>query len=104
MTKLDGKQIMQVDLSPSLKSILTSHFQSRLAGCCCKSMLTFISLFRYSLYCFVHKYTGIFQSLASPSVVMDWLNKENNVTVDTVTSAKMNAVTMQTNQKIKNAS
>lgn len=53
---------------------------------------------------FVHKYTGIFQSLVSPSVVMDWLNKGNSVTVDTVTSAKMNAVTMQTNQKIKNAS
>lgn len=35
---------------------------------------------------------------------MDWLNKENSVIVDTVTSVKMNAVMMQTNQKIKNAS
>lgn len=104
MTKLGGKQIMQVDWSPSLKSISTRHFQSRLAGCCCKSMLTFISLFACSLYCFVHNYTGIFQSLVSPSVVMDWLNKENSVIVDTVTSVKMNAVMMQTNQKIKNAS
>lgn len=95
---------MQVDLSPSLKSILTRHFQSLLTGCCCKSMLTFISLFAYFLYCFVYKYTGIFQSLVNPSVVMDWLNKENSVIVDTVTSVKMNAVMMQTNQKIKSAS
>lgn len=67
-------------------------------------MLTFLYLFAYTLYCFVHKYNGIFQSQANPSVVMDWLNKENSVTVDTVTSVKMNAVTMQINQKIKNAS
>lgn len=61
-------------------------------------------MFAYSLYCFVHKYTGIFQSLGSPSVVMDWLNKESSVIVDTVTSVKMTAVMMQINQKIKNAS
>lgn len=63
-----------------------------------------VNIYKSILVFFVHKYTGIFQSLVSPSVVMDWLNKENSVTVDTVTSAKMNAVTMQTNQKIKNAS
>lgn len=54
--------------------------------------------------CFVHKFTGILQSLGSPSVVMGWLNKESNVIVDTVTNVKMTAVMMQTSQKIKNAS
>lgn len=68
MTNLCSEQVVHVDLlvyevqHEEVLSVSSRWMLSQVS----------ISLFVHSLYCFLQKCTGVFQSLVNLSVVMDW--------------------------------
>lgn len=68
MTNLSSEQVVQVDL------LVYEVQHEEVLSVSSRWMLlqVSISLFVNSLYCFLQKCTGVFQSLVNLSVVMDW--------------------------------
>lgn len=68
MTNLSSEQVVQVDL------LVYEVQHEEVLSVSSRWMLlqVSISLFVHSLYCFLQKCTGVFQSLVNLSVVMDW--------------------------------